>query len=73
MAFVCLKYQTAIKAVMTCPASVASAAPIMPHFAPKIRIGSKMILKNAPASVEAMANRGLPSERITGFIACPNI
>lgn len=45
----------------------------MPHFSTKIQIGSKMIFKAAPAIVETIANLGLPSERITGFIACPNI
>ena len=28
---------------------------------------------SAPARVEAIANFGLPSERITGFIAWPNM
>ena len=30
-----------------------------------------MQLAIAPASMEAMANRGLPSERMIGLIACP--
>ena len=32
-----------------------------------------MMLMTAPASVETMAKRGLPSARMTGFMACPNI
>jgi hypothetical protein len=52
---------------------VATAAPIIPHFSTKIQTGSKIILKTAPARMETIANRGLPSERITGFIICPNI
>ena len=39
----------------------------------KIKIGSKMILTIAPANVETMAYLGLPSERIIGFMAWPNI
>ena len=58
---------------MIWPAIVATAAPIMPHFRPKIRIGSKMILNKAPTSVETMAKRGLPSERMIGFMVWPNI
>ena len=33
----------------------------------------KITFKKAPASVEHMAKRGLPSARMIGFIACPNI
>ena len=38
-----------------------------------MKIGSRMMLATAPASVEAMANFGLPSERMIGFIAWPNM
>ena len=71
-AFILKRYQTAIRAVIICPAMVATAAPIMPHLHTKIRIGSKIMLKTAPASVETMAKRGLPSDLMTGFMACPN-
>ena len=60
-------------AVTICPSTVATAAPIIPQWNEKIKIGSRMILTIAPASVEAIANRGLPSARMIGFIACPNI
>ena len=71
--FMCTMYQTARTAVTICPITVANAAPIMPHWNTKIKIGSRIIFRIAPASVEAMANLGLPSERIIGFSACPNI
>ena len=32
-----------------------------------------MVLITAPAKVEIMANFGLPSARMMGFMACPNI
>ena len=32
-------------------------------------MGSKMMFTTAPARVEIMANFGLPSARITGFMA----
>ena len=35
----------------------------------KMNIGSSIIFSTAPASVEIIANFGLPSARITGFIA----
>lgn len=46
-----------------------SAAPIIPRRKPKIKTGSKIMLATAPARVESMANFGLPSARITVFIA----
>ena len=67
------RYHTASAAVTIWPITVATAAPIMPHRQPKMKMGSKMMLSTAPASVEIMANRGSPSARMTGFIACPNI
>ena len=73
MTFMCSRYHTASSAVATCPMTVATAAPIMPHLNTKIKIGSRMMLMTAPASVETMAKRGLPSARMTGFMACPNI
>ena len=60
-------------AVSACPSTVATAAPIMPHLQTNRKTGSRMIFTTAPASVESMAKRGLPSARITGFMACPNI
>ena len=45
----------------------------MPHLKQKMKIGSRMMLMTAPASVETMANFGFPSARMMGFIACPNI
>ena len=66
------RYQTASAAVSACPSTVATAAPIMPHLQTNRKTGSRMIFTTAPASVESMAKRGLPSARITGFMACPN-
>ena len=48
-----------------------AAAPVIPHLNTKINTGSRMILTTAPTTVDSMANLGLPSERMTGFIACP--
>lgn len=67
------RYHTAAAAVTSCPMTVATAAPVMPARKTKIKIGSSTRLTTAPASVEAIAKRGLPSARIIGFIACPNI
>ena len=39
----------------------------------QMKMGSRIPLTMAPATVDTMANFGLPSRRITGFIACPNI
>ena len=71
--FVRRRYHMEAAAVTICPSTVATAAPIIPQWNEKIKIGSRMILTIAPASVEAIANRGLPSARMIGFIACPNI
>ncbi len=73
MILICCRYQIARTAVTTCPSTVATAAPIIPHLHTKIKMGSRMILMTAPASVEIIANFGLPSARMMGFIACPNI
>lgn len=73
MTLVCIKYQTARTAVTIWPNTVATAAPIIPHLKIKIKIGSNIMLIMAPASVETMANLGLPSARIAGLAACPNI
>ena len=56
-------------AVIICPMTVATAAPIIPRRKVKIKTGSKIMLATAPARVENMANFGLPSARITVFIA----
>ena len=66
-------YQMARMAVRTCPSTVATAAPIIPQRNMKMNIGSRIILRMAPESVDTMAKRGLPSERITGFRHCPNM
>ena len=71
--FILQRYHTASPVVTICPITVATAAPIMPHLKAKMNIGSSIIFSTAPASVETIANFGLPSARITGFIACPNI
>ena len=73
MIFIFSRYHTARNAVNTWPMTVATAAPIMPHLKTKMKIGSRMMLITAPANVEIMANLGLPSARIMGFMACPNI
>ena len=67
------RYHTARSAVATWPMTVATAAPIMPHLQPKMKMGSRMMFSTAPARLEIMAKRGLPSARITGFMAWPNI
>lgn len=66
------RYHTDSPAVSTWPSTVATAAPIIPHQNPKMNSGSRITLTRAPARVAVMAKWGLPSERITGFIACPN-
>lgn len=71
--FMWSKYQTASRAVMIWPMTVATAAPIIPQRNTKMNTGSRMILATAPAKVDTMANRGLPSARMTGFIAWPNM
>ena len=53
---------------MVCPMTVAHAAPAMPHFAPKMKAGSRAIFAIAPASIEAIDQAGLPSARMTAFI-----
>ena len=73
MIFMRRRYQTASAAVMICPITVATAAPIMPQWKRKIKTGSSMMLATAPASVDAIANFGFPSARMIGFMACPNI
>ena len=72
-AFMWYRYQTASAAVSICPSTVATAAPIIPQRNTKMNTGSKMILASAPAKVEAIANLGLPSERMIGLRAWPNI
>ena len=67
------RYQTASTAVRICPSTVATAAPIMPQWKPKMNTGSRIRLVTAPARVEIMANLGLPSERMMGFMAWPNM
>ena len=67
------RYQTASPAVITCPITVATAAPIMPQRQTKMKMGSRRIFTTAPASVDIMAKRGAPPARMTGFMACPNI
>ena len=39
----------------------------------QLKTGSRIMLITAPTSVEIMANLGLPSARMMGFMACPNI
>ena len=73
IAFMCARYHSDSAAVRICPMTVATAAPIMPILSGKIKIGSSTMFVTAPATVATMAKRGLPSERMMGFIACPNI
>ena len=72
-AFMRVRYHTARAAVSTWPMTVATAAPIMPQRKTKMNMGSRMMLTAVPASVDAMAKRGLPSERMMGFMAWPNM
>ena len=67
------RYTSEMTAVMTCPATVAMAAPVTPQSRRKMATGSRMMLAAAPARVAAMASLGLPSERMMGFMAWPNI
>ena len=39
----------------------------------QMKMGSRITLTMAPETVDTIANFGLPSLRMTGFIACPNI
>lgn len=39
----------------------------MPHFAPKMKIGSRMMFVTAPESVAAIAHAGEQSALITGL------
>ena len=55
------------------PMTVAIAAPRTPRPKTKMKIGSRMMFVTAPATVETMAKRGLPSERMMGFMAWPNM
>ena len=70
--FMCSILIRDIAAVTTCPITVATAAPIIPQRNTNMKIGSRIMFTTAPASVDAIAYNGEPSERITGFIACPN-
>ena len=72
-AFMCSRYAAASTAERIWPMTVATAAPIMPQRKPKMKTGSRIMFSTAPARVEIMANRGLPSARMMGFMACPNI
>ena len=67
------RYQMDNTAVTIWPMTVATAAPIMPQWKGKIMMGSRMMLVMAPDRVATMAKRGLPSERMTGFMAWPNM
>ena len=67
------RYHTDSAAVTIWPMTVATAAPIMPQWKRKIMMGSRMMLVMAPARVAIIAKRGLPSERMTGFMAWPNM
>ena len=73
MAFIWHRYQAERTAVRIWPITVATAAPNMPQRNPKMKTGSRMMLTTAPASVDTMANPGLPSDRMIGFMAWPNI
>ena len=48
---------------------VAYAAPAIPILKPKMKIGSKIMLVNAPKSMVIMAIFGRPSARIKLFMA----
>lgn len=72
-AFMRRRYQMERAAVKICPRTVATAAPIMPQRNAKMKIGSRIRLATAPARVAPMANFGLPSERMMGFMAWPNM
>ena len=71
-AFMWHRYHMASAAVTTWPSTVATAAPIMPQRNTNMNSGSNMMLSTAPASVDAIAKRGLPSERMMGLSAWPN-
>jgi hypothetical protein len=71
IAFIRKRYTTASAAVTSWPATVAIAAPATPQWSRKIATGSRMTFRIAPASIDTIAQRGLPSERMTGFIVWP--
>ena len=56
-----------------CPATVATAAPIIPILKTKIKIGSRIMLAIAPDRSTKSAFSGFPSDRIIGFTPCANI
>ena len=56
-----------------CPIAVAHAAPSIPHFRTKIKIGSKTILITAPRIVVIMPNFGKPWALINPFIPVTSI
>ena len=67
------RYQTERAAVRSWPSTVAMAAPAIPIFRGKMKMGSRTTFVSAPATVAHMANLGLPSERMIGFMAWPNM
>ena len=67
------RYHRARPEVRAWPSTVATAAPVMPQWKPKMNTGSSARFTAAPARVEIMAKRGLPSERMMGFMAWPNM
>ena len=71
--FIRQRYPMESAAVSTWPITVATAAPIMPQWKPKMNSGSRIVFATAPATVAAMANFGLPSERMIGLTAWPNM
>ena len=48
--------------------TVASAAPLIPRPSANINIGSRIIFKTEPISMDAIANLGLPSALIMELI-----
>ena len=63
-AFVFLKYNIDMIAVVICPMIVAIAAPVTPMFNANIAIGSKIILIIAPITVAIIEYFGEPSALI---------
>ena len=59
-----VRYTMTMMPDMICPMMVASAAPAIPMWKPKINNGSSMVLRTAPVRVHIMEKRGLPSARI---------
>ena len=58
-----VRYPMTMSPDTICPIMVASAAPAIPIWKPKMKRGSNIVLMTAPARVHTMEYLGLPSAR----------